>query len=160
MSNEEYRDRLVDFANRLGYDVELESMMEGHEEYDEEDNLILNKKGWPKSPAGDCNYVTRQIRVRGGKSLDAQITTLIHELAHALGLGGYSYFTWLGSTYIELACESIAEIVTQAIGLDRTKVTARHVLGYGFKGYLISPVTIAISKILVRELKGDEDAIG
>lgn len=153
-----YLERLVEFANSLGYDVELDSMMEGHEKLDDDGKIILNEKGYPLSPAGDCNWQKQLIRVRGGKSKSGQIATMIHELAHALGLGGLSYLSWAGEAYIELAAESVTQIVTQAIGIDRTEKTASRIAGYGFNGYLVSPVTMAISSILYLALKGESIA--
>lgn len=153
-----YRYNLVDFANRIGYLVELESTMKGQEKKDDDGNIILNEDGKTITPAGDCNYLKRRIRVREGKKIDGQIATLIHELSHALGLGGPNYFSWLGEAYVELAAESVTEIVTRAIGIDRTKQTSSRIYHGGFNGYLISPVTIAISKILLREIKGESNA--
>jgi hypothetical protein len=150
-----YLTKLVDFANKLGYDVELESMMEGSQHLDEEGNVILNDKGVPSSPAGDCHYAKRRLRVRAGKSLDGNITTMIHELSHTLGLGSTNYLAWAGTPYVELAAESVTQLVTNAIGIDRSKKTAGRIASYGFGGYLISPVTITISEILLDVLLGE-----
>src|SRR6266576_5986230 len=94
----QYRDNLVQFANDLGFDVELDSPMEDNveksqtklrygletkqitqEQYDE--NLDNECR-----PAGDCNYLYKRIRVREGKGLNGQVATLVHEICHALGL--------------------------------------------------------------------------
>lgn len=162
---ETYRDRLVKFSNDIGYAVEFESPME---------NYVLEKKAHMKlqlllgaisqeefdewatkecRPAGYCSYRDNTIHIREGKGIKGQVSTLIHELCHALGLGGNSYFSWLGNSYTELAAESITQFVTQEIGIDRTKQTSNRVLGYGFGSYLDSPVSRTIARILIDELK-------
>lgn len=164
-----YRDRLVKFANDLGYDVELDSAMEEHKEEFLRENTLKLKLGMITlsefdevmgeecRPSGDCNYKKYRIRVREGKGIKGQVSTLIHELCHALGLGGNNYFSWLGNSYTELAAESITEYVTQAIGIDRTKQTSGRVMRYGFGAYLDTPVSRTISDILINELKGSDD---
>lgn len=160
----QYRDRLIQFANDIGFDVELDSLMENHvqkyqvmlrfglesnqitqEQYDEHLNDECR-------PAGDCNYLNKTIRVREGKGLNGQIATLTHELCHALGLGGESLLTLGGSTYVELAAESVTEFVCTALGIDRTAKTSRRVMGYGFGSYLVSPVTATYTRIILENI--------
>lgn len=162
---ESYRDNLVEFANSLGYTVQLNHPMpqvindvkeklKGTEKYDDlfdgQGNL---REGKECRPAGYCNYHERLIVVREGKSVKGQVATLIHEIAHALGLGGNSFYSYLGEGYIELAAESITEIVTQKIGLNRTHKTAPRIMGYGFYGFLESPLTYAVSSVILQGMK-------
>lgn len=161
---EKYRDRLVDFSTRLGYKVELESKMEDQIKQRLEEIFLALVSGeiteeqadeFTKGelrPAGDCNYVNHTIRVREGKSLEGQVTTLIHELTHAIALGGNSFYCWPGERYYELAAESVTQFVTQVIGIDRTKKTAKRINRYGFGDYLDTPLTQTIAKIILNEL--------
>lgn len=168
----EFRDRLIQFANDLGFDVELDAVMEDHlakyqeqvlayrqaDKIDDEQMQTLLQE--ESRPAGDCNYLTRRIRVREGKGLNGQVSTLIHELCHALGLGGESLLSLAGSVYNELACESITEFVTTALGIDRTEQTSRRILGYGFGGYLLSPVTATYTRIILENIGIDPTTWG
>jgi len=160
----EYRDRLVQFANDLGFDVELDSPMPDYDEKREQwkvalrkalDSGELSQKDFDEHiddeqrPAGDCNYLESRIRVREGKGLNGQIATLAHELCHALAFGGISLFSMLGSSYNELACESVTELVCRACGVDRTAKTSNRILDYGFGAYLISPATVLVTEIIL-----------
>jgi hypothetical protein len=162
---QEYLDRLIDFANALGYDVELDSQMldyinklkaeiaENEElleaTFDEEGNL---REDAEFRPSGDCSYGIRRIRVREGKGINGQISTLIHELSHALGMGGPSLYTSAGESYIELVCESVTQFVTASIGVDRLKKTAPRIINYGFGNFLNSDVTRTVTQILLDAL--------
>ena len=158
------RERLITFANGLGYEVELDSPMEDQKQRQHDKLAEYLKEGQITQeqydelitqecrPSGDCHYLKRVIRIREGKGLKGQVSTLIHELTHAIALGGLSYYTWPGEQYYELAAESVTQFVTQAIGLDRTKQTSKRIFNYGFGDYLISPVTVTISKIILDEL--------
>lgn len=152
------RNKLVDFGVRLGYTVELDAKMENWiaealedenlaDHFDEEGNMIEECR-----PAGDCNYKKRHVRVREGKSVTGQICTLIHELSHAIALGGDSWYNYLGTPYLELACESVTAFVSAAVGIDRTKQTAGRIIGYGFGGYLATPLTTAMCNVFCDEL--------
>src|SRR6476469_5918985 len=157
----QFRDRLIQFANDLGFDVELDSPMKDHvEKYHQmlqfglktnqiaqEEYLKLIEEEC--RPPGDCNYLNKKIRVREGKGLNGQVATLVHELCHALGLGGESLFTLGGTTYIELAAESVTEFVCTALGIDRTAKTSKRVFNYGFGSYLLTPVTATFTKIIL-----------
>lgn len=143
------RDKLVDFGERLGYKIVLDSQMESYPKDDEEDGL----------PAGYCNYFDKEVHIRHGKGLDGQISTLIHELAHALGLGGNSWYTLLGEGYVELACESVTQYVTQIIGIERTHKVAPRIVGYGFGGLLATPVTQAVVDIFCDQLGYEREVI-
>lgn len=123
------RDKLVQFVGNFGYTVDL--------------NVPTSDKEDEKGPAGYCNYNDNRIAIREGKGIDGQISTLIHEGSHALGLGGDSYYSALGNSYVELACESITQYVTQAIGIERTHKTGSRVVSYGYKGFLATPVVQA-----------------
>jgi hypothetical protein len=160
----QYRDSLIQFANDLGFDVELDSPMEDHVEkwkakllYGLKTSQITQEQFDEHiedecRPAGDCNYLTKKIRVREGKGINGQVATLVHELCHALGLGGESLLMLGGSTYVELAAESITEFVTTALGIDRTARTSARILNYGFGGYLLSPVTATFTKIILENI--------
>lgn len=150
--NKEYyelvRQQLVLLANDIGFVVEFDANT-GSGKNNPIVSLLLNQEASKdKGPAGDCNYLKKRIRVRKGKGLEGQISTLIHELTHAMGMGGPSCYSNLGEKYVELVCESVTQFVTQMIGIDRTHKTAPRVaMGYGFKGFLVSPVTQAYTNI-------------
>lgn len=152
------RDKLCDLAYGIGYEVELESKMADYIKAKH-----LNKKGNLKRevrPAGDCNYENHRIRVREGKALEGQVSTLVHELCHAMGIGGLSSYSMLGSDYLELVCESVTQFVTQMVGIDRTKKTAPRVFfGYHATGFLVSPVTQALTNVFADHLGYDRPTL-
>lgn len=150
------RDQLVNLANDIGFSVDLNAETGKKNPFV---SLLMNLSEGNKAdkgPAGDCNYLKKHIRVRKGKGIEGQISTLIHELTHAMGMGGPSSYTSLGEDYIELVCESVTQFVTQMLGIDRTHKTAPRVyFGYGFKGFLVSPVTQAYINIFADYLSYD-----
>lgn len=159
-----YRQKLIELAENIGYTVILDSPMEEAlasariakpEKFNEEGVMIEEAR-----PAGMCCYIPQEILVREGKGLTGQVCTLIHELSHALGLGGNSYFSYLGERYLELAAESVTQIVSQGLGIDRGIQTSSRIMYYGFKGYLISPVTLSISNIILKNISGLEIKYG
>lgn len=155
---QELRNKLVDFAVRLGYTVELDATMPEYLERAKEKGKETNPDGTfvkEPRPAGDCNYKEQRIRVREGKGVEGQVCTLIHELTHALGLGGNSWYTMLGEPYLELVCESVTQFVSMHVGIDRTHKTAPRVYNYGFNGFLATPVTQAITNVFCDELGYD-----
>lgn len=112
---QEYVDNLVVLANELGYGVDFESM-EGED-----------------TPSGMCSTGPnhRMIYIRKGKGLNGTVTSLVHEIVHAMNRVDGLYFTGLtGSALEEWECESVAHFVTQLIGIDRRKRTEAHVIGY------------------------------
>lgn len=169
---EGFRDRLVQFANDLGFDVELDSPMEDHRESWQEklryglETEQITQEEFDKHfndecrPAGDCNYIHKRIRVREGKGLAGQVATLVHELCHALGLGGESLLTLAGSSYCELAAESVTEFVCTALGIDRTTKTSQRIMNYGFGAYLLTPLTATYTRIILENIGIDPTTWG
>lgn len=119
---QQYIEKLVFYANKIGYGVDFESMQE---EFDE--------GGDQMNPAGLCvtGPDTKMIYVRKGKKPDAVITTLTHEIVHALNqYNRLRYVGLFGRALEEWECESVAHFVTQLIGIDRRAKTEQHVSQY------------------------------
>ena len=176
-----FLNNLVKFAEEMGYTVQLESPMidriiefklkfdqflstiEDADERQKIYNETINEYGWPRKecrPAGDCieginqddGKILRLIRIREGKGLTGQVSTLIHELTHAMGIGRFGMIQ-SPTAYFELAAESVTQFVTQALGIDRTERTTKRINGYGFSDFLDTPVTQAFTQLLVEAAK-------
>lgn len=119
---QQYVDRLVTYANNIGYGVDFESM---------EDKLA--EDGTQTNPAGCCvtGPDTRMIYIRKGKKINGVIASLVHEIVHALNRErGFLYVGTFGRILEEWECESVAHFVTQLIGIDRREKTEQHVAQY------------------------------
>ena len=85
---------LQELAHELGYRVEV--------------------RGLPDAgPGGWCDHDRRQIVVAGG-SANRQVRILVHELAHALGLGYAQY----GRERAEVLVDCVTYVVCRCAGLD------------------------------------------
>lgn len=111
----EYVTRLVAVANKLGYGVDFESM-EGED-----------------TPSGLCHTSSKQkmIYIRKGKGLNGTVTSLVHEIVHAMNRReGLLFLAPTGNALEEWECESVAHFVTQLLGIDRRERTTLHVEQY------------------------------
>ncbi len=106
-SHAEYVGRLWAFAEELGYSVESELLAEGH--------------------GGYCDPQGKRIVISSRLSVNASVRTLIHELAHALGVGYREY----GRATAEVIVETAATIVCGAIGLDTSGESIPYIAGWG-----------------------------
>jgi N-terminal domain of anti-restriction factor ArdC len=97
-------------ARELGYGVEIRELPE-------------------EGPGGWCDPKRRQIVVASGPA-NRQVRTLVHELAHALGLGYEQY----GRERAEVLVDCVAYIVCSAVGLDVGGESIPYIAGWGEDG--------------------------
>ena len=126
-------ERLVTYANTLGYGVDLEANYAKYPQLEMDDYDPDDKK--KKGPSGMCcshkNF--KMILIREGKGRNGKITSLVHELVHAHHFkerGIRLVNTPITQALDEWECESIAHFVTQLLGVDRRDQTESHVIGY------------------------------
>jgi hypothetical protein len=100
------------FAGELGFAVSFES--------------IAGPEG------GRCDRRARRIVVDAGAPANAQVRTLVHELAHALGVG-YRDF---GRERAEVIVDTVTFIVCSSVGLDVGGESVPYVAGWGEDGTL------------------------
>lgn len=76
---------------------------------------------------GYCNPKAKRIVVEADKSLNAQVRTLIHEIAHSLGVGYKDY----GREAAEVIVETVTYIVCSGLGLDTSQTSIPYVASWG-----------------------------
>jgi hypothetical protein len=81
---------------------------------------------------GYCDAKVRRIVVDAGLSGNARVRVLVHELAHALGVG-YQQF---GREWAEVIVDTVALIVCGSAGLDVSGESIPYVAGWGEDGAL------------------------
>ena len=103
---------LVTFAESLGYAVAFRSI--------------------PGAAGGFCDPRAHRIAVDADVPANAQVRTLVHEIAHALGVdyGKYS------RAQAEVIVDTTTLIVLSGVGLDVSGETIPHVAGWGESGAL------------------------
>jgi hypothetical protein len=84
-----------------------------------------------EGPGGRCDPTHRQIVVASGPA-NRQVRTLVHELAHALGLGYGQY----GRDKAEVLVDCVTYVVCSSVGLDVGGETIPYVAGWGEEGAL------------------------
>ena len=103
---------LIALAGELGYRAEIRDLPAG-------------------APAGWCDPKHKQIIVAAGPA-NAQVRTLVHEIAHALGIGYGDY----GREQAEVLVDSTTLVVLGGLGLDISGETVPYVAGWGEDGAL------------------------
>jgi N-terminal domain of anti-restriction factor ArdC len=103
---------LHDLARELGYRVETRELPDD-------------------GPGGWCDRKRRQIVVAAGPA-NRQVRTLIHELAHALGLGYGQY----GREKAEVLVDCVTYVVCSSVGLDVGGESIPYIAGWGEDGAL------------------------
>jgi hypothetical protein len=98
---------LQELARELRYRIEIRELPE------------TGRGGW-------CDQRRREIVVASG-SANRQVRTLVHELAHALGLGSGQY----GREKAEVLVDSVTYIVCSSVGLDVGGDVIPYVAGWG-----------------------------
>ncbi len=104
--------QLTALADELGYQVEIRTLPN-------------------PGPQGWCDPTRQGIVVAAGPA-NKQVRTLIHELAHALGIGYERY----GRHQAEVLVDSVTYIVCGSVGLDVGGETIPYVAGWGEDGAL------------------------
>jgi hypothetical protein len=82
-------------------------------------------------PGGWCDPERRQIVVASGPA-NRQLRTLVHELAHALGLGYGQY----GRDRAEVLVDCVTYVVSSSVGLDVGGESIPYIAGWGEDGAL------------------------
>jgi len=103
---------LAAFARELGYTVSTRP-------------LDGSADGW-------CDAQRKQIVVNAAVSENAQVRVLVHEIAHALGIGYEQY----GRHRAEVLVDTATFIVCGSIGLDTSGSSVPYVAGWGEHGAL------------------------
>lgn len=101
-----YLPPLVKLAAEIGYSVTLEDI--------------------PGAAGGYCDYTNKRIVVEASEPENAQVRTLVHEIAHALGVGYKEY----GRGDAEVIVDSVAFIVLSSLGLDISGESVPYVAGW------------------------------
>lgn len=84
-------------------------------------------------PAGGwCDPRAKEIVVDAGRPANARVRVLVHELAHALGLG----YEDLGRERAEVLVDCVTHVVCAGAGLDVTGEAIPYVAGWGEDGAL------------------------
>lgn len=100
------------FAESLGYAVSFE-VIEG-------------------SAGGWCDPTAKRIVVDGGVPANAQLRTLIHECAHAMGIDYEQY----SRAQAEVMVDTVTQVAASAVGLAVDCETVPYVTGWGERGAL------------------------
>jgi hypothetical protein len=103
---------LTVFARELGYTVEIRALAD-------------------RGPRGWCDSEHKQIVIASGPA-NRQLRTLVHELAHALGVGYAQY----GRERAEVLVDCVTYIVCASVGLDVGGEAVPYVAGWGEHGAL------------------------
>ena len=111
--------RLEAFADSIGFSVAFES-------------VAGSAGGW-------CNAAARRIVVDADLAANAQVRVVVHELAHALGIG-YREF---GRKRAEVIVDAVTFVVCGSVGLDVSGQTVPYVAGWGEDGALDAVRTFA-----------------
>lgn len=106
-SHAEYLRPLEVFAHSLGFSVSYEDLS--------------------GDLGGYCDTKHNHIAINKNREVNSQVRTLIHEIAHALGIGYAEY----GREQAEVLVETAAFIVATSIGLDTTGYSVPYVAGWG-----------------------------
>jgi hypothetical protein len=97
------------------------------------------------SADGWCDDERREIVVRAGLPANGQVRVVVHELAHALGVGYREY----GRRQAEVLVDTVTYVVCGSVGLDVSGDSIPYVAGWGEDGSLDA----------IREHAGTIDAI-
>jgi hypothetical protein len=126
-------ERLQAFAGEIDFEVALEP-------------ISGSAGGW-------CDRKRRRIVVDAGLPGNAQVRVLVHELAHALGVG-YEQF---GRARAEVIVDTVTFVVCRAVGLRVDGESVPYVAGWGEEGALDAVLEFAETiDVLARRL---EDAL-
>jgi hypothetical protein len=98
---------LVSLANEIGFSVSTEVLGDGS--------------------GGYCNHTAKAIVVAEGQASNARVRVLVHEIAHALGVGYKEY----GRGPAETIVEAVTYIVLAGQGLATDESSVPYVTGWG-----------------------------
>jgi hypothetical protein len=103
---------LIQLGGELGYTIDIRELAE-------------------HSPGGWCDAQAKQIVVAAGPA-NRQVRTLVHELAHAQGIGYAQY----GRDQAEVLVDCVTVCVLGAVGLDVSGESIPYIAGWGEDGAL------------------------
>lgn len=103
---------LADLAAELGYSIQFRA-------------LDGTADGW-------CDSKARSIVVNGGLPANGRVRVLVHEIAHALGIG----YRDLGREQAEVLVDTVTYVVCRSVGLDTSASSVPYVAGWGEDGAL------------------------
>ena len=126
------------FAHELGYSVTRRTL-EGPAE-------------------GRCDTSEREIVVNDELPANAQVRVLVHELAHALGIGYREH----GRRRAEVIVDTVTAVVCGSVGLDTSGSSVPYIAGWGEEGDLDAIRTCAetideIARRIEEALRADAD---
>lgn len=92
----------------------------------------VEQRTLPGPPGGWCDAKQKLIVVDAGKPGNARVRVLVHELAHALGIG----YADLGRERAEVMVDCVTYIVCGQLGLDTATESIPYIAGWGEDGAL------------------------
>jgi N-terminal domain of anti-restriction factor ArdC len=114
----------------------------------------------PGSTGGWCDHDGKRVAVDASQPVNAQVRILVHELAHALGVGYREY----GRDQAEVIVDTVTFIVCAGAGLDVGGESIPYVAGWGENGALDAVTKFAgvidtIARQLENAITWTEDAV-
>ena len=114
----------------------------------------------PGSTGGWCDPDGKRVAVDASQPVNAQVRILVHELAHAIGVGYREY----GRHQAEVLVDTVTFIVCAGAGLDVGGESIPYVAGWGENGALDAVTKFAgvidtIARQLENAVTGTEDAV-
>ncbi|MGH3026092.1 MAG: ArdC-like ssDNA-binding domain-containing protein, partial [Gaiellaceae bacterium] len=104
----------------------------------------------PGSTGGWCDHDAKRVAVDASQPVNAQVRILVHELAHALGIGYREY----GRHQAEVIVDTVTFIVCAGAGLDVGGESIPYVAGWGENGALDAVTKFAgVIDTIVRQLE-------
>jgi hypothetical protein len=95
-------------------------------------NFTVEGRSLDGAADGWCDQTKRQIVVNAKLSANAQVRVLMHELAHAMGVGYREH----GRQRAEVIVDTVTYVVCGSLGLDTSGSSVPYVAGWGEDGEL------------------------
>jgi antirestriction protein ArdC len=95
-------------------------------------DFTVERRSLDGSADGWCDATKRQIVVNAKLSGNAQVRVLVHELAHALGVGYREH----GRRRAEVIVDTVTYVVCGSLGLDTSGSSVPYIAGWGENGEL------------------------
>lgn len=95
-------------------------------------DYTLRRESLDGSADGWCDSRKHEIVINDALPANAQVRVLVHEIAHALGVGYSDY----GRRQAEVLVDTVTFIVCGSVGLDTSGSTVPYVAGWGESGEL------------------------
>jgi hypothetical protein len=93
---------------------------------------VVTRRRLDGSADGWCDAVNREIVVNSALPVNAQVRVLVHETAHALGVGYRDY----GRERAEVLVDTVTYVVCGSVGLDVSRSSVPYVASWGESGEL------------------------